>query len=132
MKLLKQGDVFIVELDGSDRLEKGIVNYITSQFGLTSTAVGNGLEHQWDGTKLRIKNPDGTWGEWVNLRGEMGETGFDGVNGNDGWDGQDGIDGDIPEATLSINAIVYGVEEEIVEKTLHDQLTKQFPEYRGK
>lgn len=27
--------------------------------------------HQWDGTRLRFERPDGTWGEWVELKGAM-------------------------------------------------------------
>lgn len=30
---------------------------------------GQAPAHQWSGTKLRFKNPDGTWGEWTELRG---------------------------------------------------------------
>lgn len=29
-------------------------------------------EHEWDGSKLRFKKPNGQWGEWVNLRGKPG------------------------------------------------------------
>jgi hypothetical protein len=25
--------------------------------------------HQWDGTRIRFEKPDGSWGEWVDLRG---------------------------------------------------------------
>jgi hypothetical protein len=35
-------------------------------------------EHQWDGTKLRFRHPDGQWGRWVDLRGLVGETGAGG------------------------------------------------------
>ena len=30
----------------------------------------------WDGTKIRFEKPDGTWGEWVDLKGEPGQGGF--------------------------------------------------------
>lgn len=29
-------------------------------------------DHEWDGTKLRFERPDGTWGEWVDLKGATG------------------------------------------------------------
>ena len=37
--------------------------------------VGPMPRHEWDGTKLRFEQADGTWGEWVNLRGPRGATG---------------------------------------------------------
>lgn len=37
--------------------------------------IGRKPNHQWDGTKLRLENPDGTWGEWIDLRGKQGENG---------------------------------------------------------
>ncbi len=36
---------------------------------------GQPPEHEWEDTKLRFKNPDGSWGEKVDLKGERGETG---------------------------------------------------------
>lgn len=39
---------------------------------------GSAPEHEWDGTKLRFRNPDGTWGPWVQLRGAKGPKGADG------------------------------------------------------
>ena len=30
--------------------------------------------HQWDGTRLRFQLPDGSWGDWTNLKGEDGKT----------------------------------------------------------
>jgi hypothetical protein len=118
MKLIKNQDVVTIELTTSSELDSGILSLVMNSLGGVENpsdgvrgvenlsdrvpvdsngAVLAVLEHQWDGTKLRIKNPDGSWGEWVNLRGEMGEMGFDGRDGSDGWDGQDGVDGDIPE-----------------------------------
>lgn len=35
-------------------------------------AVGRPPRHEWRGTKLRFENPDGTWGEWVDLQGFPG------------------------------------------------------------
>lgn len=33
---------------------------------------GSAPAHQWDGTKLRFKRPDGQWGKTVDLKGEGG------------------------------------------------------------
>jgi hypothetical protein len=30
---------------------------------------GDMPDHQWDGTRIRFEKPDGSWGEWVDLRG---------------------------------------------------------------
>ena len=32
-------------------------------------------DHQWRGTKIRFEKDDGSWGEWVDLRGPQGATG---------------------------------------------------------
>jgi len=34
---------------------------------------GDKPEHEWDSTLLRFQNPDGSWGDYVNLKGEQGE-----------------------------------------------------------
>jgi hypothetical protein len=41
-------------------------------------AVEPTLAHQWAGTQLTLQNPDGTWGEWVNLKGGKGDKGTPG------------------------------------------------------
>lgn len=33
---------------------------------------GDVPEHQWQGTRLRFKKPNGDWGVWVDLKGAMG------------------------------------------------------------
>ena len=38
-------------------------------------------EHQWDGTRLRFRNPDGTWGVFVRLKGDTGGRGPAGAGG---------------------------------------------------
>lgn len=44
--------------------------------------------HEWDGARLRFQLPDGSWGEWVNLKGEDGKT----------WDKpEDGEPGPMPD-----------------------------------
>lgn len=32
-------------------------------------------DHQWRGTSVRFEKPDGTWGQWVDLRGNRGANG---------------------------------------------------------
>lgn len=48
-------------------------------------------DHQWSGPRLRFQNPDGTWGDYENLKGPRGEPGVDGKNGLSGANGQNGI-----------------------------------------
>ena len=36
---------------------------------------GQAPDHQWDGTKLRFKNPNGKWGKFTNLKGDKGSDG---------------------------------------------------------
>ncbi|MGA9378807.1 MAG: hypothetical protein WBV73_08565 [Phormidium sp.] len=40
--------------------------------------------HQWMGTSLKFQNPDSSWGEPVNLKGERGERGDKGDRGDSG------------------------------------------------
>ena len=44
-------------------------------------AKGEAPAHEWSGTKLRFQNPDGTWGEFVDLRGPKGARGNNGTSG---------------------------------------------------
>jgi len=34
--------------------------------------IGEILAHEWQGTSIRFQNPDGSWGQWVDLQGERG------------------------------------------------------------
>ena len=36
---------------------------------------GPAPDHQWEGTKLRFKKPDGKWGKYVDLKGKKGDPG---------------------------------------------------------
>lgn len=53
---------------------------------LQALANGVGLEHEWDGTSVRFKQNDGTWGSWVNLQApssfDYEQAGNPGVNTN--------------------------------------------------
>lgn len=42
---------------------------------------GPAPRHQWDGTKLRFENPDGSWGRKVDLEGPRGPQGYGGGGG---------------------------------------------------
>lgn len=42
-------------------------------------ADGHTPAHEWKGSKLRFEKPDGTWGEWVDLRGKPGKDGKSGT-----------------------------------------------------
>jgi hypothetical protein len=56
-------------------------------------AVEPTLAHQWAGTQLTLQNPDGTWGEWVNLQGSQGIRGSEGPQGSAGPQGIAGPEG---------------------------------------
>ena len=53
---------------------------------------GEVAEHEWDGTRLRFRNPDKTWGQWTDLRGRKGEgkPGYTPVKDKDYFDGKPG------------------------------------------
>lgn len=36
---------------------------------------GPAPDHEWRGTELRFRNPDGSWGKWVDLKGQPGRDG---------------------------------------------------------
>lgn len=36
---------------------------------------GEAPAHEWDGTRLRFEQPDGSWGPWVDLQGPKGRQG---------------------------------------------------------
>ncbi len=50
--------------------------------------------HDWNGTSIRFTNPDGSWGEFVNLQGRKGEEGRQGEKGNKGDKGEKGEKGE--------------------------------------
>jgi hypothetical protein len=51
------------------------------------------LAHQWAGTSLALKKPDGSWGDWVNLQGSQGVRGPEGPQGSAGPQGIPGPQG---------------------------------------
>ncbi|KPA13339.1 hypothetical protein MHK_006454, partial [Candidatus Magnetomorum sp. HK-1] len=67
-------------------------------------------EHKWNESSLQFKNPDGAWGNSVNLKGERGNPGFSPftqVNSNSYFlNGKLGINDNNPKTELDINGIV--------------------------
>ena len=59
--------------------------------GLDATC--EGFDYEWDGTSIRFMNPDGTWGDWVDLQGDPGQDGTDGSSGPAGPAGPAGPTG---------------------------------------
>ncbi|PYE31212.1 collagen triple helix repeat protein [Rhizobium sp. PP-WC-1G-195] len=47
-------------------------------------------DHQWDGTRIRFKNPDGNWGVYIDIRGSEGPDGPRGPKGETGDKGDTG------------------------------------------
>jgi hypothetical protein len=84
--------------DGDYRLTvytgNGTINY--DSYDLTIGAVGpqgpkgDKPAHDWSGTRLGFENPDGTWGNYVDLKGEKGDTGPQGAQGPQGIQGLQG------------------------------------------
>jgi hypothetical protein len=57
--------------------------------------------HQWNGTQVRFQNADGSWGDYVDLKGADGERGLTGLTGQTGQTGQTGATGAAPEHSWS-------------------------------
>ena len=74
-----------------------------------SGPVGPSPEHEWEGTSLKFKNPDGSWGTATDLKGQKGDTGATGPQGIPGKDGQDGKDGEPGTAVPATSTTLGGV-----------------------
>lgn len=46
------------------------LNVLTDPIKLTARNVFPSPEHEWQGRQLRLKQPDGSWGQWVDLSAE--------------------------------------------------------------
>jgi hypothetical protein len=57
-----------------DALPRAVENHVNS-IELPRGEVGPMPKHEWDGTRLRFEKPDGSWGQWVDLRGVRGVNG---------------------------------------------------------
>lgn len=55
-----------------------------------SGVIGAPAQYEWDGTQIRFKNPDGSWGEWVELGGVDGATWYTGTEEPSSGIGVDG------------------------------------------
>lgn len=62
----EQGDFYLDELAG-DYYEKTGAEEWTKKGSLKGT-MGAIPDHEWDGTNLRLQRPDGSWGNYVNLK----------------------------------------------------------------
>ncbi len=54
---------------------------------------GGQVDHKWTGTALSFENPDGTWGQSVDLKGDPGVQGDRGIQGDTGPQGPQGEQG---------------------------------------
>jgi len=51
------------------------------------------IHHEWNGTSIRFQKTDGSWGYWVDLKGNAGEQGAVGPQGPQGATGPQGLTG---------------------------------------
>jgi hypothetical protein len=59
--------------------------------------MGDMPSHEWNDTDIRFELPDGTWSEWIDLKGDTGEKGSKGDTGATGPVGPKGEDCPINE-----------------------------------
>jgi len=64
---------------GSNSISLGTQELATVPYALYAETSGSSIPgpapmHEWDGTRLRFERPDGTFGDWVNLKGEQGNS----------------------------------------------------------
>ena len=53
-----------------------------SQLPYVTGPAGSAPDIEWDGTNIRFKNPDGTWGDWADVQGGKGLPGEKGKPGD--------------------------------------------------
>lgn len=56
-------------------LDSGLVLTLAPFFKGEKGDKGDAPAHEWNGSKLRFKKPDGTWGSYTELKGQNGERG---------------------------------------------------------
>lgn len=61
-----------------DQAEEVLSQVAERQSQIEATIGANVPEHEWSGTQLRLRNPDGEWGALVELVGGKGDQGFAG------------------------------------------------------
>lgn len=102
LMLIKMGDG-VMDADGV------ITGTHWNDLPYCSGPVGSCPEHEWEETSVKFKNPDGTWGKAVNLKGAKGDTGDRGPQGIPGKNGQDGKDGEPGTASPATPTTLGGV-----------------------
>lgn len=74
-------EVRLTIIEETDTLEFSIeetveeLNLVIEEYHGADGAKGEKPNHQWSGTSLRFENPDDTWGDYVDLKGDKGEDG---------------------------------------------------------
>lgn len=98
-------EVVIMDATGSTHRRKVVIDLFNDsrssdatgrQWVINTPSEGGGsaIGHQWEGTQLALQKEDGTWGDFVDLRGAQGERGLKGDQGNPGLKGYKGDKGD--------------------------------------
>lgn len=73
--------IHLTIIEETDTLEFSIeeiveeVNLTIEEYHGVDGAKGEKPNHQWNGTSLRFENPDDTWGNYVDLKGDKGDYG---------------------------------------------------------
>lgn len=74
--VFRNGDIVLAPASGGRVIIYGeLVNDTVTVVG-PAGAKGDTPSHEWSGTELRLENPDGSMGDYVDLKGEKGEIGF--------------------------------------------------------
>ena len=73
-----------------------------------SVPAGPSPEFEWSGTSIRFRNPDGTWGKYINIQGPQG------IKGEPGDPGPAGEA--VPATTTSIGGVIVGDGLEVTEE----------------
>jgi hypothetical protein len=82
---------------------------------------GPAPRHQWQGTRLRFQNPDNSWGEWVELRGDPGKTRGSGGGGRGSGGGGGGSSLNFEPNTDGNGFVIY---EKVQTLSLNDSSVK--------
>ena len=98
-------EVVIMDATGSTQPRKVVIDLFNDsrssdatggQWVINTPSEGGGsaIGHQWEGAQLALKKEDGSWGDFVDLRGPQGERGIKGDKGDQGNPGLKGDKGD--------------------------------------
>jgi len=64
-----------IELSEDSTVKRLFTKYFGDKQLSEKIIKGSPPEYEWNQTSLRFKNPDGTWGKWVDLKGSSGKSG---------------------------------------------------------